>query len=157
MTFPAEPCAQALAAIEADPLALPPDVAAHLRQCPSCFEAQVAWLAQEEPEPAQVPEEYFQHLPGRILGKLPPRPQPVKGRPFLWAAAALLAAGLGTGGFFLGRGQRAPVVEATLAMPAHETYEILPDTPFLEAEEDPAPPPGADTPAPATEHRDSRP
>jgi hypothetical protein len=157
MTPLAEACTRALAAIEADPLALPPEAAAHLLRCPGCSEAQVAWLAQAEAEPFEAPAGYFQHLPGRILGKLPPRPRSAAGRPLLWAAAALLAAGLGTGGFLLGLGRRAPVVEATLALPAHETYEILPDTPFLEADEDPGPPAGADAPQPAIEHRDGRP
>lgn len=127
-------CRRALAALEADPLAPGPEAERHLRVCLPCAEARVHWLALQdttaEAACAQAPIGYFDRLPGRLVRKLPaPRRNP---RPLLWAAAALLLAGAGTGGFFLGRLHRPPVVEAA----APERLEGLPEAPF-QTDEDP--------------------
>jgi hypothetical protein len=130
-----EACLQALAKIEADPLELSGAAAAHVRACPACSEARVAWLAQEEAS-AQAPAGYFEQLPGRILSKLPAAPRRRRPYPVLWALAAGLLAAVGAGGFLAGRANRATMVEATLVQPAPEPHVALPDTPFLEGEED---------------------
>jgi len=133
-----EACARALAEIEADPLALTPQAAAHLETCPACSEARVAWLAQAEEPAAQAPAGYFQRLPGRILAKLPGTPRRARPHLVLWALAAGLLAAVGVGGFLAGRANRTPLVEATLApaAQAQDSRETLPDTPFQEGEED---------------------
>ncbi|MGA2081294.1 MAG: hypothetical protein ABSH53_11865 [Holophaga sp.] len=132
-----EVCRQALAQIEADPLALTGAAEAHVRTCPACFEARVAWLAQEEAS-AQAPAGYFERLPERILSKLPTGPRRRPSYPVLWALAATLLAAVGAGGFLAGRANRAPMVEAELAPPPAVAYphEALPDTPFQEGEDD---------------------
>ena len=130
-----EACRRSLAEIEADPLGLSEASEAHVRTCRACAETRVAWLAQEE-SVALAPQGYFEHLPGRILGKLPTRS---RRRPHLalWAMAAALLLTVGAGGFLAGRANRTPMVEATLVQPAPETRDAtLPDTPFQEAEDD---------------------
>ena len=139
-TFPPLPeaCARTLTAIEADPLELAPEAAAHARTCPACFEARVAWLAQAETD-VQAPAGYFDRLPERVLGKLPASPRRRQLHPALWALAATLLLAVGVGAFWAGRANRAPLVEATLVQPAAEhgdARETLPDTPFQEGEED---------------------
>jgi len=136
--FPAIPeaCAKTLAEIEAHALDLGPAAEAHLRSCPACAEARVAWLAQEEAS-AQAPAGYFERLPDRILSKLPAGRRRRPTYPVLWALAAALMAAVGAGGFLAGRANRAPMVEAELAPPpAAEPREALPDTPFQEGEDD---------------------
>lgn len=123
-------CQSALAAIEADPLALDPGTLAHLRHCPACAEARVHWLALEEAPHALAPAGYFEQLPDRVMRKLPAKSsgQPGSGR-WLWAAAAiLLMTGVGLTGFWLGRVQRAPLVEASL--PRAQELITESETPF---------------------------
>lgn len=129
-----ERCQQALKAIEADPLDLPEDVLAHLRTCVACREARVHWLAQEEVPAALAPAGYFEHLPQRILRKLPARRGSHR-HTFLWLAAAGLALALGVGGYLVGRVQRAPMVEASLESTPADLSEFLPETPFDEGDE----------------------
>lgn len=127
-------CEATLAAIERDPLALPSEALAHLRQCPACAEARVQWLALEEVPNALAPAGYFDHLPTRIQRKLPVRAG-LMGRPrrLLWAAAAaLLMAGTGVGGFWLGKANKTPLVEATLPRNPSEVQELIVDAPFQE-------------------------
>ncbi len=127
-------CEATLAAIEQDPLTLPSEALTHLRQCPACAEARVQWLALEEVPHALAPAGYFDHLPTRIQRKLPVRAG-LMGRPrrLLWAAAAaLLMAGMGVGGFWLGKANRAPLVEATLPRNPSEVQELIVDAPFQE-------------------------
>jgi hypothetical protein len=143
-----EACARTLARIEADPLDLPEEAAAHLATCPACAEARVAWLAQDDAEDlaeaawTHAPAGYFERLPDRVLGKLPPvrRTRPVllahRGHLALWALAATLLAAVAIGGFWAGRANRTPLVEATLVQPPAETRETLPDAPFQEADDD---------------------
>jgi len=131
----AETCRQALAEIEVDPLELTPVTAAHVRTCHACAETRVAWLAQEETQ-AQAPAGYFERLPDRILSKLPVRTRSRRPHFALWAMAAAVLLAVGVGGFWAGRANRAPMVEATLAPATVETHDTLPDTPFLEGEED---------------------
>jgi hypothetical protein len=131
---PSPSCLEALAAIEIDPLALPPAVEAHLEICAACAEARVAWLALEEAPPAQAPAGYFEHLPGRVLRKLPSRPRLLR-KPLLWALAAGLLMAVGAGGFWLGQANRKPLVEATLAPAPQELPSALPETPFLEGDD----------------------
>jgi hypothetical protein len=57
-------------------------------------------------------------------------------RHLLWGTAAALLLGAALGGFWVGRAQRAPVAEATLALPQGEAKEILPEAPFPEGDED---------------------
>jgi hypothetical protein len=131
-----EACQQALNAIEADPLALPEEALAHLRACPACREARVLWLAQEEAPAALTPAGYFDHLPQRVLRKLPARrASGAHPHAILWLAAAGLALALGMGGYLAGRVQRTPVVEATLEKPPTDLSEFVPDTPFDEGED----------------------
>jgi hypothetical protein len=131
---PPGPCAAAQAALEADPLSLPPAVAAHLRACPACSEARILWLAMAEVEPVEAPAGYFEGLGFRILRKLPARPVALKRRAALWLTAAALIGALGVGltGFFAGRAVRAPLVEAaqprSLAEPQAETPFAEPDS-----------------------------
>jgi len=135
MIQPKPACLEALAAIEADPLDLPGPVEAHLRGCPACSEARVSWLAMEDAPPAQAPAGYFDHLPGRILRKLPTRPR----RSLhlgLWAMAAGLLMAVGVGGFWLGRANQQPLVEAAVTPATVEAPAALPDTPFMEGEDE---------------------
>lgn len=124
-----EACLSALEAIQTDPLELPSEVEAHLRECPACREARILWLAQEEAPTALAPAGYFERLPERIRRKLPNR-RPVSrfARLGLWAAAAALLAAMGLGGYLVGRSQRPPVVEATL--PRTTLPDELPEAPF---------------------------
>jgi len=127
-------CEATLAALEYDPLTLPSEALAHLRQCPACAEARVQWLALEEVPNALAPAGYFDHLPARIQRKLPVRAG-LLGRPrkLLWAAAAaLLMAGTGVGGFWLGKANKTPLVEATLPRNPSEVQELIVDAPFQE-------------------------
>jgi len=127
-------CGATLAAIERDPLTLPSEALAHLRRCPACAEARVQWLALEEAPHALAPAGYFDHLPTRIQRKLPVRAG-LMGRPrkLLWAAAAaLLMVGTGVGGFWLGKANKAPLVEATLPRNPSEVQELIVDAPFQE-------------------------
>jgi hypothetical protein len=130
-----EACVQALAEIEADPLALSPAAEAHVRTCVACAETRVAWLAQEETV-VQAPAGYFDQLPDRILTKLPCGPRRRRPHLALWAMAAALLLTVGAGGFLAGRANRTPMVEATLVQPSPEPRETMPDTPFREAEDD---------------------
>jgi hypothetical protein len=130
-----EACLRAQAEIEQDPLELAGPTAEHVRTCPACSETRVAWLAQQEAS-AQAPAGYFEHLPGRILSKLPASPRRRRPYPVLWALAAALLAVVGAGGFLAGRANRAPTVEATLVQPVLEPHDALPDTPFQEGEDD---------------------
>ncbi|MCE1228484.1 MAG: hypothetical protein LWX11_03180 [Firmicutes bacterium] len=120
-------CQTALDAIERDALTSDPAVLAHLRQCPACAEARVQWLAQEEAPQALAPSGYFEQLPGRILRKLPVA-HPHR-RLWLAAATLLLASGLGTAGFWLGRSQQPSASQASV-----ELQDL--DTPFLDEEKD---------------------
>lgn len=139
MTAAPSSCAETLRAIEADPLVLPPALEAHAASCPACSEARVAWLAMEEAPAVLAPAGYFDRLPGRVLGKLPPvrtsRQRPV----LLWALAAGLIAAVGTGGFLLGHASKEPVSQANLApaaLPADQDLPAsLPEAPFQEGEE----------------------
>lgn len=127
-------CQATLAAIERDPLTLPGEALAHLRRCPACAEARVQWLALEEVPNALAPAGYFDHLPTRIQRKLPVRAG-LMGRPrklLLAAAAALLMIGMGVGGFWLGKANKAPLVEATLPRNPSEVQELIVDAPFQE-------------------------
>lgn len=127
-------CDATLAAIERDPLTLPGEALAHLRRCPACAEARVQWLALEEVPNALAPAGYFDHLPTRIQRKLPVRAG-LMGRPrklLLAAAAALLMIGMGVGGFWLGKANKAPLVEATLPRNPSEVQELIVDAPFQE-------------------------
>jgi len=130
-----ETCRRALAEIEADPLQLSGAAEAHVDRCRSCSETRIAWLAQQETE-AVAPAGYFERLPERILSKLPAGPRRQRHHLALWAMAAALLLAVATGGFWAGRANRAPLVEATLVPAAVETHDALPDTPFQEGEDD---------------------
>jgi hypothetical protein len=131
-----EACVKALAEIEQDPLDLTSATAAHVLTCLSCSETRVQWLAQEE-SPAQAPAGYFDRLPERIVSKLPAGPRRLRPHPALWAMAAALMLAVGIGGYWAGRANRQPLVEATLAQPLPDAHETtLPDTPFMEGEEE---------------------
>jgi len=136
-TFPPIPevCARTLAAIEAGPLELTPEAEAHVRGCLACAEARVAWLAMEETA-VQAPAGYFERLPDRILSKLPASPRRFRPHLALWALAATLLLAVAIGGFWAGRANRAPLVEATLAPAAADGHDPLPDTPFQQGEDD---------------------
>jgi len=123
-----ENCRMALEAIEAEPLDLPPEVQAHLHACPTCAEARVQWLAQEEVPHVLAPAGYFEHLPGRILRKVPARGRRL--HPLLWLAAGFLVVASSAGGFLAGRANRVPMVEASRT--AIEIRDVLPEEPFNE-------------------------
>lgn len=130
---------KAIQAIEADPLNLPADVAALVRRSPALSELRVHWLALEDPPTtsATAPAGYFHALPGRVLRKLPIK---VAGRhrfhPALWAAAAALMLAIGAGGFWAGKANRAPLVEAKAQ--ESESAKDLPvaDAPFQESDDE---------------------
>lgn len=128
-----EACRTALAALEADPLNPPPEVLAHLQQCPACAEARVLWLAQEDAPVALAPAAYYQKLPGRILRKLPVRTR--RSRLLPWAAAAALVGAAALGGFWAGRLNRTPVLEAKTAPAPAEPADVPTDTPFTESDD----------------------
>jgi len=131
------PCESALAAIEQDPLELSSETRAHLRGCPACAEARVHWLAMQEAPYALTPAGYFDQLPARVLRKLPTRPGLLKrSHRLLWAAAAaILMTGMGVGGFWLGKANKQPLIEATLPRNPSEAQELMPETPFQEDED----------------------
>jgi hypothetical protein len=135
--FPPIPdaCRQALADIEQDPLALSAATEAHVQGCRACSETRIAWLAQQDAQ-AQAPAGYFERLPDRVLSKLPSGPRRLRPHLALWALAAALLLAVATGGFWAGRANRTPVVEATLAPAAFDAHDPLPDTPFQEGEDD---------------------
>ncbi len=132
-----DPCQATLTAIEQDPLELPIEVRHHLRGCAACTEARVHWLALEEAPHALAPAGYFDRLPERILRKLPTRTRRLQRHyRLLWAAAAaILMAGAGLGGFGLGKATRPPLVEAALPQHPSEIQELMPDAPFQENED----------------------
>ncbi len=129
-------CLEALAAIEVDPLDLPPGVEAHVKACAGCSEARVTWLAMQDAPTALAPAGYFEQLPARVLRKLPSRPRAAHRQPALWALAAGLLLAVGFGGFWLGRANRQPLVEATYTPQTVELPAALPETPFLEGEDE---------------------
>ncbi len=124
---------RAITALEVDPLHLPPEVEALVRQDPALAELRVQWLALEETSPAQAPAGYFQALPGRVLGKLPARPvKRHRVAPALWAAAAALMLTVGVGGFWVGKANRTPLVDARAQELEPAKEEPLADAPFQE-------------------------
>jgi hypothetical protein len=138
-TMTPEQLEKAIQAIEADPLNLPADVAAWVRQNPALSELRVHWLALEDPceTPAAAPAGYFQALSGRVLRKLPTKtatPRPF--HPALWAAAAALMLAIGTGGFWAGKANRTPFVEAKVqdSEPARDLP--LSEAPFQESDDE---------------------
>ncbi len=137
MIHRSQACLEALAAIEADPLSLPGAVEAHVAGCEACAEARVAWLAMEDTSLPPVPAGYFDHLPARVLRKLPARPSVRYRLPLIWSLAAGFLLAVGGGGFWLGRANRQPLVEATLApAPVETPAAALPETPFLEGDDE---------------------
>ena len=131
------PCLAALAALEIDPLTLSASVEAHLRRCSPCSEARILLLAMEEAPEVAVPQGYFEGLGNRILRKLPSRRAGLRASAVVWllAAGLLLALGLGTTGFYLGRAARAPMVEASLPQPLLDPSEQANEAPFSETED----------------------
>ena len=105
---------KALQAIEEDPLHLPADLEELVRQSPALAELRVHWLALEDAPVPLAPAGYFQALPGRILQKLPPQVAiRARSTASLWlAAAAALMLAVGVGGFWAGRANRTPLVNA---------------------------------------------
>lgn len=134
-----ESCVLALNAVEANPLEPGPETEVHLRSCPACSEARVAFLAQEDAPEVLAPSGYFERLPRRLLGKLPGRPQRRALHPFahpvLWSAAAALLLAVGAGAFWAGRANRTPLVEATLPRTPSEVQEVPADAPFHDQED----------------------
>lgn len=128
--------AKVLAALEADPLHLPPDVADLVRRDPALAELRVQWLALEEAPAPLAPAGYFERLPGRVAGKLPgqPRRLAVRSTPLLWAAAAAALLAIGTGGFLAGRANREPLVEAKAPVEGSHRYAVG-DAPFQETDD----------------------
>lgn len=132
---------KAMQAIEADPLNLPADIEALVRQSPALSEMRVHWLALEDPVEtsamdSMAPAGYFQALPGRVLRKLPIK-LAVRHRfhPALWAAAAAIMLAIGMGGFWAGKANRMPLVEAKVQ--ESEPTKDLPvaDAPFQESDD----------------------
>ena len=126
---------KAIQAIEADPLNLPAGVADLVRQSPPLSELRVHWLALQDTPAASAtaPAGYFQALPGRVLRKLPIK-LAVRhhAHPALWAAAAALMLAIGAGGFWAGKANRTPLVEAK-AQELEPAKELLvADAPFQE-------------------------
>ena len=130
-------CQAALAAMEENPLELPEAVEAHLDVCPPCSEARVIWLSMEDNPEILAPAGYFEGLAYRIQRKLPARRKGLSRPIGIWLAAAglLVALGLGTTGFFLGRAVRTPMVEASQPKSLVDTLEAQPETPFYESED----------------------
>ena len=129
-------CSLTLNAIQVDPLDSGAEAEAHMKLCRACAEARVAYFAQEESPEALAPTGYFDRLPDRVLRKLPTRRSlHHRLRPFAWAAAAVLLLAVGSGAFWVGRANRAPLLEANLPRTSPEVLEILPDTPFQDNED----------------------
>ena len=134
-----ETCAAALTAIEAGPLDPGPAAEAHMKACTACSETRVFFLAQEDSPEALAPAGYFDHLPGRILRKLPARPALHHRMGLLgWTAAAAVLMAVGTGAFLAGRANRTPYVEATLPRQPDMLEVSTSDTPFHNHEEEAA-------------------
>lgn len=129
-------CQQALAAIEQNPLELPPEIQHHLHTCAACSETRVLWLSQEEAPLPLVQGNYFQSLPDRILRKLPaPRKLSRRAHPALWLAAAAALAAASLGGFLAGKINRTPLVEARLPASTSENHEVLEEALGTDADE----------------------
>ncbi|MBL0312613.1 MAG: hypothetical protein IPP78_07860 [Holophagaceae bacterium] len=130
----------AIQAIETDPLNLPDDVAAMVRQSAALSELRIHWLALQDPDintaVTTAPAGYFQALPGRMLRKLPVK---VAARhrlhPALWAAAAVLMLTIGVGGFWAGKANRTPWVEAKTQDLEPAKDLPLADAPFQESDD----------------------
>jgi len=136
-----ETCSLTMTAVLVDPLEPGSEAEAHLHTCLPCFEARVAYLAQEDCPAALAPLGYFDRLPDRILRKLPARlASPHRIRPFTWVAAAALLLAVGASAFWVGRANRTPLVEAALPRQteAIDTSVALADTPFHDGEEEAA-------------------
>ena len=132
---------KAMQAIEADPLNLPAEIEALVRQSPALSETRVHWLALEDPHEtsamaSMAPAGYFQALPGRVLRKLPTKmASRHRFHPALWAAAAALMLAIGTGGFWAGKANRTPLVEAKV-QESEPTRDLpLADAPFQESDD----------------------
>jgi hypothetical protein len=135
LPFP-DACSHALAAILIDPLEPGAEAEAHLRLCRACSEARVAYLAQEEAPEVLSPAGYHEHLPARILRKLPARPRlHQRLSPLAWATAAALLMAVGAGAFWAGRANRAPLVEASLPRTAPASQDLLMEAPFEDPED----------------------
>jgi len=134
-----EACAAALAATEADPLDPGPAAETHMKACTACAEARVFFLAQEDSPEILAPAGYFDHLPGRILRKLPARPALHHRMGLLaWTAAAAMLMAVGAGAFLAGRANRTPYVEAALPRQPDILDVSTTDTPFHNREEEAA-------------------
>lgn len=128
-------CAQALEAIQLDPLQPGPDVLEHLRHCAPCAEARVMWLAMEDAPAVLAPAGYMDTLTERVVAKLPA--PPVRRTRLLrqlgwWSAASFLVVAGGIGGYLAGRAGRAPMEEATLQRTETVT---LPEAPFQDPDD----------------------
>lgn len=136
-TLTPEQFEKAVQAIEADPLNLTADVAVLVRQSHALSELRVHWLALEDPDTSiMAPPGYFQALPGRVLRKLPIKMVArQRAHPALWAAAAVLMLAMGAGGFWAGKANRTPLVEAKAS--ESEPAKELPvaDAPFQESDD----------------------
>jgi hypothetical protein len=116
MTALPEPCARAMAALEADALEPGDEAEAHLRACAACAEARVLLLAQEDAPLPLAPAGYFEALPARIGRKLPAAKAPRRRLPsWMWAAAAAVLMAAGLGGYLAGRATPAPAVLQPMA------------------------------------------
>ena len=134
-----EACAQALSAIEANPLDPGTAAEAHMKICTACAEARVQFLALEDSPDVLAPSGYFERLPGRILRKLPARPAlHHRMGPLAWAAAAGVLMAVGAGAFLAGRANRTPYVEANLPRQLDIIDASATDMPFRDGEEEAA-------------------
>ena len=135
--LPPETCVAVMSTVEADPVDPGPAAEAHMKTCTACAEARVFFLAQEDSPEVLAPAGYFDHLPGRILRKLPGRPALYhRLGPLAWTAAAAVLMAVGAGAFLAGRANRTPYVEATLPRQPDILDVSTPDTPSHNHEEE---------------------
>jgi len=120
-------CQNALRAIEVAPLNLPHDALEHISTCPSCSEARVMWLAQDDFDNPIAPMGYFDSLPTRLLKKLPIPSARFRLRAPLLISAASMTLIASAAGYWFGRQSQITPVIMEAVIPPRDMQDFLQD------------------------------